>query len=148
MITDRVPRAGPLRYAVVALVALLGCGEPFKPPEVCVTDCPLPPTKPPKVTFLIPTAGGNVWADSTIYVSATDDRQVTGVELYYNWNKLHPGTIAAPPYRMILGKYYHNWPACPGSIFLEAVAHDIEGNADTVQIYANFVPAPGGPPCG
>lgn len=129
----------PLRPVVV--LALLACnGDPFTAPARCLSDCPLPLTKPPVVHFITPAPGELVTPNTTLYASATDDRRVTGVEFFHSWVKIHPGVIGAPPYRMILGKYPTGLPAFPGTIALEVVAYDIEGNADTEKVVVPYSP--------
>jgi hypothetical protein len=124
----------------MVVLASLACeGTTFLRPSVCDT-CPLPPTIPPVVRFVVPVDGGTVTSSTLLVASATDDRQVTGVEFFYAWQKLHPGVIGAPPYQMVLGKYYHEFPTTPGFILLEVVAHDVEGNADTAQVLAQYQP--------
>lgn len=129
----------PRRLGVLALL-LLGCGEPFTPSETCLAGCPLPPTVPPVVKFLLPAPGDTVDEESIIAAAASDDRRVTGVQFYVSWIKLHPYLIPAGPYRIVLGAYRHGWPACPTPILLQVVALDVEGNADTAKVGVMFVP--------
>jgi len=129
------------RYGALPFLVLLGCNtDSFLPPGPCTADCPLPPTIPPVVHFVVPVNGGRVRSSTLLIASATDDRQVTGVEFFYSWQKVHPGVIGAPPYQMILGKYVAGLPSDSGFIQLEVVAHDVEGNADTAQVLAYYVP--------
>lgn len=123
-----------------ALLLAGGCaGEPFAPPAAC-GECPLPATVPPKVSFIVPSPGGTVNETTSLTAVATDDRKVAGVQFYYSWIKLHPYTIDAGPYQRVLGQYFHGFPICPADILLEVVARDVEGNADTAQVAAHFVP--------
>lgn len=139
------------RWAPV-LVALLGCERPpFTPPGACDT-CPYPPTIPPIVNFVTPPPGGRIDRYSIITASATDNKQVTGVEFYWalgfpdnsDWVKLHPGVIPAPPWVVDLSRFQDRLPVDDTFVYLHAVAHDIEGNADTatVNVRYAFVPLP------
>ena len=135
-----------LTRGVPLLVALLGCGAPpFKPPAFC-DSCPLPPTTPPVVRFIAPSPGDTITRSYTLIVAATDDKQVTGVEFFRSlgdptgadWIKLQPGLIAASPYTLDLSRYPDSLPTTKEFIHLLAVAHDVEGNADTADVTVYF----------
>lgn len=128
------------------LAALLGCERPpFSAPGAC-DSCPPPPTKPPVVHFVSPLNGGQIDRSSLLTVSATDDKQVTGVEFYRaagdptnnDWIKLHPGQITAAPWVLDLSRYQDSLPTSIDFIYLHAIAHDIEGNADTDVVFVKF----------
>lgn len=138
-----------LRLGSVAL--LLGCdGALFSEQPYCHHDCPVPPTIPPVVAFLAPTPGARIDRHSILSVSARDDKQLVGVEFYYgygfpdnhDWVKLHPGIIAAPPYNLDLSRYQLPLPTDDTFVFLHAVAKDIEGNADTATVLAQYALVP------
>lgn len=107
---------------------------------MCIEGCPLPGTIPPVVTWVRPSPGGRVTVESELLVSATDDIQVTHVDFFYYGHRLLPATVAAPPYRIILGQYFHDWPVVGGPMTLTAIGWDVEGNADTANLVVDFSP--------
>lgn len=141
-----------LAFGALLVAALPGCERPpFDPPGAC-DSCPLPATRPPVVRFLSPAAGDRIDRYTLLTASATDDREVTGVEFFRgfgapdnkDWIKLHPGVIPAAPYVLDLSRYPDRLPADDTFIYLHAVANDIEGNADTATllVYYAYIPLP------
>lgn len=131
----------------LVVVVLLGCQRPpFDPPGSC-DSCPGPARRPPVVAFIGLADGDAITRHSLITVSATDDRQVTGVEFFRalgfvdnsDWIKLHPGEIPAPPFVLDLSRYQDRLPPDDTFVYLHAVAHDIEGNADTATVHVSYV---------
>ncbi len=118
-----------------------GCSSPsFAPFERCEVDCPLPPTVGPVANWVFPGPGAPVRATDVLHVTAVDDLGIAHVEIYWEGLKVHAGVIAGAPYTApwlglptITVNYTDGDP-----VNFMAIATDMEGNADTVFVTAQF----------
>lgn len=131
----------PMSVALVA--ALIGsCGDPFTQPD-CYNGPGCGEDKvPPVATITEPapyaTVSGNFW----VYVSATDNIGVLGVDFWlYTW-QLNPQMVTKPPYRWLVDPTYvaPNPGGNPGLRDLTILVHDVAGNIDTLYLTVNYQP--------
>jgi len=137
-VLTRLPPWLPL----AGVLLLLACGDPFTQPTCyngpgCGED-KIPPvgviTEPAQYS----TVTGNFW----VYVTATDNIGVLGVDFWLGNFQHNQEMVTKTPYRFLVDPTYVK-PIPGGSPGLREVTvlvHDVAGNIDTLYLDVNYQP--------